>query len=559
MKWSLLIGKFFGTDIRLHASLLLLIPYALIAFRPSDLIGALRVLFLIAAIFLCVTLHEIGHTIAARLYGIEVSSIVLWPLGGFANLSRRPEKVLPDLIISAAGPLTNLLIFIFLGLITAALRILEVSMAFPRVSRLLWSMEAFPFLFGLTIANLSLAVFNLVPVYPLDGGQIARGLLKLIFGEKRADIILMVFSLPLALALVIAGLVMKDVAIILTGALLLLGGATLNTRLLNNILLGWLYFIDRGGFHLKRSDFDPALRDYTRAIQRSPNRAGLYISRAVVYMNLMELDKAATDIEHALTIDKNSHLAWALRGELYALQKNQAIAMDCYNQAITLRPNWHSGYMDRGGLYQEMGDFNRALEDLNKSVEIGRGSPVAYLMRSILLFQMGSREAAGKDAEQALRYAPHWMLVFPEVFLINLTGHLDWALDYYQQAIELLPNAYQSFQGRADVCRINGRPGWALEDYQRAILLAPRQAELYLNRGQVYLALGSLDKAAEDFHQAVQLADRSHIRRTAQSLLDQLSTQRLLAAAQPASSTAIDVPVDTPVPGEPAAPPEESA
>ncbi len=95
MKWSLLVGKFWGTEIRLHASLALLVPYALLAFKPADLPGALRVLALITAIFVFVALHEMGHTLAARLYGIPVNSIVLWPLGGFANLGRRPERCCP--------------------------------------------------------------------------------------------------------------------------------------------------------------------------------------------------------------------------------------------------------------------------------------------------------------------------------------------------------------------------------------------------------------------------------------------------------------------------------
>ena len=551
MKWSLTVGRFFGTEIRLHASMLLLIPYALVAFRPTGIDGMLRVLFLIAAIFACVALHEIGHTAAARAYGLEVSSIVLWPLGGFTNLNR-PEKVLPDLVISAAGPLTNLILFAYLGVITAALRILEVSMVFPRVSQLLWSLDAFPLLLGLTIANLGLALFNLVPVYPLDGGQIARGLLKLVFGEKRADVILMVFSLPLALALTIAGLVLRDAAVIITGLLLLLGSASLSTRLLNHMLLGWLYFVDRGGYYLKRSDFDAALREYTRAIQRSPNRAGLYVSRSVVRMNLMELEQAAVDVERALLLDADSHIGWALLGELKGLGKEYAAALECYNRAIDLRPGWSTAYVDRGGLYQEMGDFERALEDMNKSVELGRGSPVSYLLRGILRFEMGDREGAARDADQALRYAPQWMLAFPEIFHSNLTGHLDWAVEYYRRAAEHMPYAYQVYQGRADAFRANGRPGWAVEDYQRAIRLAPRQAELYLSRGRSYMALGAPDKAAEDFRQAAQLANRSHIRRIALGLLTGAEPQ-----AQP--SAAVDFPAGSPAPSEPAASPEEGA
>ena len=130
MKWSLMVGRFWGTEIHLHASLLLLIPYTLLVFKPEDLIGAARVLLLITAIFVCVALHEMGHTLAARLVGIEVTSIILWPLGGVANLNRRPEKVLPGLAISAAGPLTNLLIFGVLALLSLFVRLVERSMTF---------------------------------------------------------------------------------------------------------------------------------------------------------------------------------------------------------------------------------------------------------------------------------------------------------------------------------------------------------------------------------------------------------------------------------------------
>jgi tetratricopeptide (TPR) repeat protein len=554
MKWSLLIGRFWGTEIRLHGSLLLLIPYGLAAFQPEDAAGALRVLLLITALFVCVALHEIGHTIAARLFSIQVTSIVLWPLGGVANLSRRPEKVLPDLLISAAGPLTNLLLFIFLAVITAAVRIVEFSGAFPALTRLLSALDAFPFLLSLAIANLVLALFNLVPIYPLDGGHIARGILKSIFGEKRADMILLLLSLPLALALVIAGIAAHDAIIVLTGILLVLGGLTLNTQLLNGMLLGGLFFMDRGGYYLKRSDFDPALREYNRAIQRSPNRAGLYISRAVVFMNLFEVERALSDIERALALAPDNHLAWTLCGELHTLEKKYDKALECFNRAIQLQPDWSNAYVDRGGLYQEMGNFECVLQDLNHSVETGRGSPVAYLVRSNLRFQMGDRQGARSDADQCLRYAPQWMLVFPEIFLASMVGHFDWAQAYYRMAVDRFPKAYQSYQGRADAALVNQHPAWAIEDYTRAIRLAPRTAELYLNRGRAHQQIGALDKAVEDFQQSLHLEKKSHLKRQAQIYLDGITTGAPVRSLPFAEASGA-----APVPGGPTAPPEESA
>jgi Zn-dependent protease/Tfp pilus assembly protein PilF len=521
MNWSLLVGKFWGTEIRLHASLLLLIPYALFTFRPEDVGGALRVLILITAIFACVALHEMGHTVAARLYGIEVTSIVLWPLGGFANLSRRPEKVLPELVIAAAGPLTNLLVFSGLLILTILERVLETSLRASQLAHLLWSSNAFPFLVGLTIANLSLALFNLVPVYPLDGGQIARGILKLIFGEKNADLVMLIISLPLSLALAIYGVISKDMVIILTALLLILAGSTLNPRLFNSLMLGLYYFIDRGNFYLKRSDFDPALREFTRAIERSPERSGVYISRAIVFMNLMDIPHAKADTDRALALDKNNFVAWTLRGELYSLEKRYDAALEAYNYAIKVRANWNIAYLDRGSLYQELGQLPQALVDMDRAVDLSHGSAITYLLRSILRYQMGDKPGSQRDADQALRYAPHWMLVFPEIFLFNMEDHLDWALEYYWRAIERMPQAYQSFQGRADACRVNQRYDWAIADYNRAIHLAPRQAEIYLGRGLAYRQMGQTGLAAADFQQAAALTNHAHIRRQVEVLLGQ--------------------------------------
>ncbi len=520
MKWSWLVGKFWGTEVHLHASLLLLIPYSLITFRPADLASAVQVLLLLAAIFACVTLHEMGHTAAARLFGIQVNSIVLWPLGGFANLSRKPKRVWHELVIAAAGPAANLLIFAWLLLLTIFERILETSGRLQGVLPLLWQAKIFPFLVGLTIANLSLALFNLVPVYPLDGGQITRGLLGLLLGEKTADLIMLLFSLPVAFALAVFGIFARDPITVLTGLLLLLAGSSLNPRLFNGILLAGLYFIDRGNYYLKRSDYDPALREFTRAIQRSPGRSGLYTSRAIVFMNLLDYQRALADVERALAVDSSNFVAWTLKGELLSLTQQPDAALEAYTRAIKIRPSWSVAYLDRGSLHQEQGRLEQAREDMDRAVDLSHGSAISHLMRSILRFQLGDLRGGQSDADQALRFAPHWMLTFSEAFLPNMKGHLDWALGYYWRAIERMPRSYQAYQGRADACRTNGQASWAIADYTRALRLAPHQAEVYLNRGRAYRLLGQTDLAAADFQQAAALADRSHIRRQAEALLN---------------------------------------
>lgn len=519
MKWSLLVGRFWGTEIRLHFSMLLLIPYALLAFRPQDTADFVRVLLLIVAIFICVLLHEIGHTIAARLFGIEVKSIMLWPLGGFANLSRRPEKTLPNLVITAAGPFTNFLLALFFLFLAVAERLLLRSGALPEVSAWLFQANTFPFLVGLIVANLLLTIFNLIPIYPLDGGQIARDVLRLLFGEQRANQALIFISLPLALGVIVLGIVTLDIIVILTGLLLALATVSLNMGLMNKMTLGTMYVLDRGGYYLKNSDYDQAVQEYTRFIERHPNRPGLYFNRAVAYLNLMETERARADMERALSLDKNNYLAWVLRGEIYDLYGENEEALTSYNRSLELKPDFALAFADRGSLYQKMGDLEKAQADLNRAVELEQGLVVVYIMRATLRYQMGDIAAARADNEVAMRYAPDWMLVFPEIFLVNLQGHLDWALDYYKTAIERFPQAYQVYQGRADVLRINGRLDWAVEDYNRALRIAPERSELYIGRGQCYQQLGLLDRAAGDFREAERHAVKSHLRRKAQSLL----------------------------------------
>lgn len=538
MSWSLLVGRLWGTEIRLHASLLLLIPYVLYTFRPADLQGALRVLLLIAAIFGFVLLHELGHTLAARLLGVEVKSVLLWPLGGFANLSRRPERASHNLIITAAGPLTNLALTIPLGALLAAERLLAYSQFAPQLSAWLFNWQAFPVLLALVLANLSLAVFNLIPIYPLDGGQIARDVLKLMMGEKNADLLLLFVSLPLAGGLTVLGFLAGDAIIILTGALLALASMTLNLGLSNAINQGLLYLLDRGGYYLRSGDYDRAVDAYSQVLRRRPNQAGVYINRAMAYQNLLAFAPAWQDVNRALQIDPSNVIAWTLKGEINELgRKDLAQALACYSRAIELKPDWPLAYTDRAGVYQKQGRLDLAAQDLNRAVQLNQGIPVIYLLRSILRFQMGDSDGARADGDKALRFAPKWMLAFQEVFLDNLTGHLEWALDYYRRAEQRMPGAYQVYQGRADALRMNQQYHAAAAEYQRALQLAPHNAELHLRRGKAYLGLRQNDRAAADFAQAAALAKFSHLRRQAQAELTELRQPATPAYAQNAAQT----------------------
>ena len=170
MSWKL--GRVAGIDVYLHPSFLLLLAFG---WMREGLEGAL----LIATAFGCVLLHELGHALAARRYGIETEDITLYLIGGVARLRRMPKAPGAELLIALAGPAVN--VAIVLGL--AAARGLALFSAS-------WSESPLDlFLVQLMLVNAALAAFNLIPAFPMDGGRVLRALLSGWLGRTRATMI----------------------------------------------------------------------------------------------------------------------------------------------------------------------------------------------------------------------------------------------------------------------------------------------------------------------------------------------------------------------------------
>jgi Zn-dependent protease/CBS domain-containing protein len=184
MGGSFKIGRFSGIDVRVHWTFFLLLAYfAFIGYRASgSLLGALTDTATIVALFICVLLHEFGHSLVAQRLGLEIHSITLLPLGGVSNLESLPEKPSDEVKITLAGPLVNVVlapIFFGVGLLLGAV---------PRMPADLFTGigSVGQFFFYLGYLNVVLAVFNLIPAFPLDGGRILRALLATRLGALRA-------------------------------------------------------------------------------------------------------------------------------------------------------------------------------------------------------------------------------------------------------------------------------------------------------------------------------------------------------------------------------------
>jgi Zn-dependent protease len=176
--------RVFGIDVHLHWSWFLLAFYS-ISFRikgyESPVWGVLEYL----ALFAIVLIHEFGHALACRQVGGKSDQIVLWPLGGVAyvNPPSRPGATLWSI---AAGPLVNVVFLplLFGALVLAARAGLDES-----------APDAFRFLQAVAWVNLTLLIFNMLPIYPLDGGQILRSLLWFPLGKARSLLVATVMGL----------------------------------------------------------------------------------------------------------------------------------------------------------------------------------------------------------------------------------------------------------------------------------------------------------------------------------------------------------------------------
>ncbi len=180
MKWSWKLTRLAGIDVYVHATFFILILW--IAFSYWQVEGTLAAVFsgiaFILALFACVVLHELGHALTARRYGIRTRDIILLPIGGVASLERMPDDPKQEIAVALAGPAVNLVIAFGLWLW------LSVSKTLVPVDDI--SLTGGLFLERLMLINIILGVFNLLPAFPMDGGRVLRAALAMRLGHSRA-------------------------------------------------------------------------------------------------------------------------------------------------------------------------------------------------------------------------------------------------------------------------------------------------------------------------------------------------------------------------------------
>jgi Zn-dependent protease/CBS domain-containing protein len=202
MGWSFRVGRLAGIDIFVHFTFLILLGFIGLGgyLRTGDPVVGLVGVGMIAAVFGIIVLHEMGHALAARYYGIPTKDITLLPIGGVARLQRMPEKPAQELVVALAGPAVNVVLAVFFG----AVLFLRGAFAPPDPG------EALTFRMGvleqLFLVNVGLVLFNMLPAFPMDGGRVLRALLAMRLGARRATDVAAVIGKGMAVLFALVGL-----------------------------------------------------------------------------------------------------------------------------------------------------------------------------------------------------------------------------------------------------------------------------------------------------------------------------------------------------------------
>ena len=222
MKWSAKLGRFAGIDVYVHATFLLLLLWiGMSAWAHTGSPAAVAAsLGLVVLLFLCVVLHEYGHALTARRFGIGTRSITVLPIGGLALLETMPRDPWQEIIVALAGPAVNLVI-------AAGLFLLVVIGTRPG-SLLAFDPVTGSLLPTLLTANLMLALFNLLPAFPMDGGRVLRAALALRMDRVRATRIAARVGQLLAVGLAVLGWFQSPILLIIAVFVWIGAGAELN-------------------------------------------------------------------------------------------------------------------------------------------------------------------------------------------------------------------------------------------------------------------------------------------------------------------------------------------
>jgi Zn-dependent protease/predicted transcriptional regulator len=251
MRGALKLFTWLGIPVFLHWTFGLIFVYILWHAQSNDMstMDTLWLTGLFMALFVCVLLHEYGHALAARRYGVKTRDIVLMPIGGVARLERMPEKPGQEFVVAIAGPLVNVIIALLLVLgimlfvdpvqleaIKAALTQEAGDEVFQESG--IQISHTLQFVINLAATNIALVLFNMIPAFPMDGGRVFRALLSMRLPRAKATRIAAWLGQAIALLMIAYGLWNDGFMLAILGLFVIYAARSENDMVQTEDLLG---------------------------------------------------------------------------------------------------------------------------------------------------------------------------------------------------------------------------------------------------------------------------------------------------------------------------------
>lgn len=235
MKANLNLGSVFGIQIKVHWTFFFLILWIILSElkRGGNTESILFNVSLVLAVFICVVMHELGHALTAKRFGIDTKKIALLPIGGMATMDKIPESPKQELLVTLAGPLVNIIIALLLYFTIPVKELMYLN--FTETIEILSSFSVQNFLFYLFIVNIALVIFNLIPAFPMDGGRVLRALLAIRMNRVKATQIASTMGQVIAVIFLLIGLLYNPFLIFI--ALFIFLGAFGENQLVHHIEL----------------------------------------------------------------------------------------------------------------------------------------------------------------------------------------------------------------------------------------------------------------------------------------------------------------------------------
>ncbi|MFD0863792.1 site-2 protease family protein [Sungkyunkwania multivorans] len=303
MKGILKLGTISGIRIEVHWTFIFLIVWVIYieVKRGGSFESAMIHMAFILVLFACVVLHELGHALMARRYGIATQKITLLPIGGVASLEKMPKEPREELLVAIAGPLVNVGIALLLLIVVPWQQYVQLNA--EELEQMFSTISLQNFLFYLLVANLILVVFNLIPAFPMDGGRVLRAILAMGMNRRRATSIAAGLGQLLAIGFFVFGIFFNPF-LILIALFIFLGAAGENQMEQQLSLLE--------GYTIK----DAMLTNITK------------LSPSTQIKEVVELLIAGTERDFVVVDDQDELLGVLLHGEIVKNVKNHNLPID---------------------------------------------------------------------------------------------------------------------------------------------------------------------------------------------------------------------------------------